>query len=98
MEDNFEKYLANFKKMPLKEKQMLIYDQLKMLAGLTNSFCKEINSDNEIIINNELNDLNKGDYTEDDFAEAIIVLINSIQNSVCDFHLKMSEILDEENA
>ena len=95
MEDNFEQYMADFKKKPLKEKQMLIYEQLKMLAGLTNSFCKEINSDNEIIINKELNDLNKENYTEDDFAEAMIVLINSIQNSVCDFHLKMSKILED---
>jgi len=95
MEDNFEKYMADFKQLPLKEKQMLIYDQLKMLAGLTNSFCKEINADNEIIIDKELSDLTKEDYTEDDFAEAVVVLVNSIQNSICDFHLKMSEIIED---
>ena len=35
------------------------------------------------------------DYTEDDFAEAGIVLVNSIQNSICDFHLKFSDIIED---
>lgn len=97
MNENFEDYLTEFKKLPIKEKQRIAISQLKMLAGLTNNFCKEINAENEIIVNQELNDVNKEGYTEDDFAEAIIVLTNSIQNSICDFHLKMSEIIEKIN-
>lgn len=97
MNENFEDYLTEFKKLPIKEKQSIAISQLKMLAGLTNNFCKEINAENEIIVNQELNDVNKEGYTEDDFAEAIIVLTNSIQNSICDFHLKMSEIIEKIN-
>ena len=30
--------------------------------------------------------------SEDDFAEAVITLVNSIQNSICDFNLKLTDI------
>ena len=61
---------------------------------MTNRMCKEIDAPNEMLINKEVNDLEKEDYIEDDFAEAIIVLLNSIQNSICDFDLKLTEICD----
>ncbi|HIS17802.1 MAG TPA: hypothetical protein IAC02_04240 [Candidatus Coprovivens excrementavium] len=97
MENDFNEYLSNYKKLPLKEKQEIVFEQLKMLASMTHSFCKEINAQNEIIINKELTDLKDKNYTEDDFVEAILVLTNSIQNSICDFHLKMSEIIENMN-
>ena len=91
---NFEEYMVNFKKMSLKEKQDIVIKQLKMLSALTNTMCQELNVKNEIIINKELLDVEKEGYTADDFAEAIIILINSIQNSLCDFDLKLSEIFE----
>jgi hypothetical protein len=36
----------------------------------------------------------KDNYSQDDFAEAVITLVNSIQNSICDFDLKLSEITE----
>ena len=45
----------------------------------------------------EILDLKKDNYTEDDFAEAIIVLINSIQNSICDYSNGISNLLDKIN-
>ena len=93
-QENFEIYMSFFKDQPLKEKRNIVIDQLKILATITNTMCKELNVDNEIILNRELLDLNQEHYTEDDFAEAAIVLINSIQNSLCDFDLKLTRIFE----
>lgn len=93
MED-FEEYLEKYKLLPLKEKQSIVYEQLKILSVVCNNYCKEIGANNEMIINKELSEFSSGNYTEDDFAEAVLVLTNSIQNSISDFHLKMSDIIN----
>ncbi len=92
--EDFEKYMEYFKQLPLKTKQKIAINQLKLLAQMTNKMCEEINVPNQIIMNKELKDINKDNYTEDDYSEALIVLINSIQNSICDFDIKLTEILE----
>ncbi len=94
MQEDFNSYMEFFKSQPLKEKQSIVIEQLKMLAGLTNNMCKELDVNNELLLNKEIVDLNNGDYTEDDFAEALIVYINSIQNSLCDFSNKLSDVAE----
>lgn len=96
MEDkeNFNEYMISFKNRSLKEKQNIIIEQMKRLAGFVDGVCEEIGVSSEMIINRELLDLNKDNYSEDDFAEAIIVLVNSIQNSVCDITNKLVDIVD----
>lgn len=94
MNENFDEYMNFFKEQPLKEKQKIIYEQLQMLTGLTNNMCKELEIPNEPILNKELLDLKNNNYTEDDFAEAIIVLINSVQNSICDYSNGISNLLN----
>ena len=95
-EESFEQYIERYKKMPLTEKQDIAIKQLKMLASLANKMCEEINAKNEILISRELLDVNKEKYTEDDYSEALIVLINSIQNSLCDFNIKLTELLKKQ--
>lgn len=95
MNKDINEYMAFFKEQTLKEKQSIIYEQLQMLTGFTNNLCKELNIINEPILNREILDLKKDNYTEDDFAEAIIVLINSIQNSICDYFNGISDLLDK---
>ena len=94
MQEDFNEYMEFFKSQPLKEKQSIVIEQLKMLMGLTNTMCKELNVDNEILLNKEIADLNKDNYTEDDFAEALIVYINSIQNSLCEYCNKLVSVND----
>lgn len=94
MNEDINEYMTFFKSQTLKEKQSIVYEQLQMLAGFTNDLCKELNIPNELVLNRELLDLKKDDYTEDDFAEAIIVLINSVQNSICDYANGISKLLD----
>ena len=93
--EDFNNYMAFFKEQPLKEKQSIIFEQMKVLAGFANQLCNEIGVDNSLLINRELVDLNSSDYSEDDFAEAIIVLVNSIQDSLCDFSDKLCDVLDK---
>ena len=73
------------KKIPTWEDTMASLDKM----------CEEIGTQNEMIITNDINDVNKDNYSEDDFAEAVITLVNSIQNSICDFSLKLKEINDK---
>ncbi len=95
MNEDINEYMKFFKEQTLKEKQSIIYEQLQILAGFTNKLCKELNISNELILNREVLDLKKDNYTEDDFAEAIIVLINSIQNSICDYSNGITDLLDK---
>ena len=73
MSEDINEYMNFFKNQTLKEKQSIIYEQLQILTGLTNNMCKELNIQNDPILNREILDLKKDNYTEDDFAEAIIV-------------------------
>ena len=88
--EEFSEYMAYFKTLPLKEKQGILIDQLKLLSTLTNQLCHEVGSSNEVLVNRELLDMSHDNYSEDDFAEALIVLVNSVQNSICDFCDKIS--------
>ena len=92
--ENFKEYMEYFKNQPLKEKQSIILDQLKILTSFSNSMCKELDLKNEILVDKEVLDVNKREYTEDDFAEAVVVYINSIQNSICDYVDGITEMLD----
>ena len=90
--NNFDEYISNFKQMSLKEKQEIVIEELKVLSSLSNKMCEEIGASNELLVNKELLDLNKKDYSEDDFAEASIVYIESIIDSLCPFSNALSDI------
>ena len=93
--NEFDNYMNNtFKKKSLKEKQNETLEQLKVLSILSNKMCNDLKIENEILISKELLDINKKNYTEDDYAEAILVYINSIQNSLCDFNDKLADIME----
>ena len=94
--ENFDEYMEYYKKLPLKQKQTIAINQLKMIVNLTNKMCEELNINNEILINKELLNVNKENYTEDDYSEALIVLINSIQNSLCDFNIRLTDIIQKQ--
>lgn len=88
IQKEFDKYMDEFKQLPLKEKQSITLEQLKMLASLVEEMCKVDNVESELLLNRELVDTNSSDYTQDDFVEAVVVYVNSIQNLICDYNLK----------
>jgi len=98
--NDFKDYIENYKKLPLKEKQSIIIEQLELLAGFTNRMCQAYQIEIDFLLNRELLDIKNQNYTEDDFAEAVIVLVNSIQNSLSDYNIGLnkisSKLLDEQ--
>lgn len=90
----FNSYIEEVKSKSLKEKQKIVIDKLTALTVLTNKMCNELEIENNIIYNKELDDLKKEEYTEDDFAEAVLVFINSMQNSLYDFNDHLTEVLE----
>ena len=61
--ENFDEYMIFYKSLSLKEKQQILYDQMKILAGVTNNMCKVVGAKNELLMNKELNDMNHKNYT-----------------------------------
>ena len=91
---SFNEYIKDFKKLELSEKKKILLNQLKMMASVTNDMCKTFGSDNEIIVNQELLNVSKENTSDEEYVEALIVLVNSIQNSISDFNFKISEVLE----
>lgn len=88
IKEDFNEYMESFKKLTLKEKQDIIIEQLKLISSLVGKMCESEDIKSEFLFNKEIIDLNKEEYTEDDFAEALIVYINIIQNTLCDYNIK----------
>ena len=91
--DEFNKYMEEFKKNSLEEKRKISLDQLKIIASLTNTMCNELGVKNDLIITKDVLEAEKN-ISEDDYVEAVVVYTSSIQNSLCDFIDKMSQILE----
>lgn len=86
--EDFNKYMEEFKKKSLEEKQDITISQLKMIVGLVKAMCESNNIESDMLLNRELIDINDKDYSQDDFVESIIVYINSIQNMLCDYNIQ----------
>ena len=94
MDKEFNEYMNFFKEQSKSEKEKIVYDQLYTLAGITNKICTEYGIKNELILSNDLVSVKNGNYTDDEYLNALIVLINSIQNSICDFSDSVSDLVD----
>lgn len=58
---------------------------------------EELGIKNEIIVTKDSLEAEAINTTEDDFIEGIIVYASSIQNSLCDFIDKMTNILEKQS-
>lgn len=94
MNNNYNEYISFFQKQDKKEKQSIIYEQLKMLNEFTKELCDNMNIKNNLIIDNKLIDLNDN-YTENEYLECIVTLINLIQDSLCNYVDNVSELLSD---
>lgn len=81
------------KKNSLIDKRKICIEQLKLIMIMTNVMCQKYVIDNEIIFNREIIDAKEGDSSEDDFVEAVVSYVSSIQNSLCDFNDKLDDLL-----
>ena len=94
MQGEFDKYIEKVKNKPLDEKQRILFKQLTSIASLTNTMCRTIGVESNLLVNDELMNIMKNDYTEDDYITALMALSSSIQDSLCDFDDKISDIIE----
>ena len=92
--EEFNNYMKEFKQNSLDEKKRISLDQLKIVASLANTMCNELGIDNNVIVTKDIVEAKEKNITEDDYVEAVVVYTSSIQNSLCDFVDKITEILE----
>ena len=93
MED-FNKYMEEFKNYSLSDKKKIALEQLKVITSLTNTMCNELGIDNNPIITKDIVEAHENIESEDEFVEGIVVYASSIQNALCDFIDKLTDILE----
>lgn len=92
MNENFNKYIEEFKLLPLNEKQKIVEEQSKQLLGFIEKLKIDLNIKDELIFSKEI--LNT--ITADDFAEAMLVYITMIQESFAKYVDNISNIIYKE--
>ena len=81
----FDKYIEAFKKLPLKEKKEITIKKIQKLLSYVDKLNETINNPNKILYNKEIQDIKKTNSTEDDFIEAVLVYIHSIEESLANY-------------
>ena len=79
MQGEFDRYIEKVKNKTLDEKQKLLFKQLTSIA---------------LLVNDELMNIMKNDYNDDEYITALMALSSSIQESLCDFDEKISDIIE----
>ena len=85
----FEEYLTNFDRQNSLEKRHIIVEQLKIINKFTSSMCTNLNLNPGLISNLRNNNTN-----DEDFYHDLIILINSMQDSLCNFSDKFTDIME----
>ena len=83
--EDFDKYVNCFKNLSLREKQKITIEELKKIIALFEKINIEQNNQTTILFNKEILYLNNEYITEDDYAEAVFVYINSIQELIAEY-------------
>ena len=94
MQEEFDSYLAKVKNKSVEEKQRLLFKQLSSIASLTDTMCRTVGINGKLLINDELLNIMKTDYTQDEYITALMAIASSIQESLCDFDEKISDIVE----
>ena len=94
MQGEFDRYIEKVKNKTLDEKQKLLFKQLTSIASLTNTMCRTVGIDSHLLVNDELMNIMKNDYNDDEYITALMALSSSIQESLCDFDEKISDIIE----
>jgi len=71
-----------YKKLDIKDKKEEIINELKELIGIYDKLCSDLNIEHQTYINKELLDLNNENVSDEDFFEAVFVLILSLKELI----------------
>lgn len=78
----FDAYVESYKKLPLIEKKKIIEKEFKEIIGTFYGLINRYNVNPKVLFNREILDLNKEEFTEDDFAEAVFVYIYTVKELI----------------
>ena len=93
--DNFNEYMEEFKTYSLEKKKKTALEQLKVIASLTNEMCNELGFNNELLITKDILEAHENINSEEKFTEGVVIYASSIQNSLCDFINKFTEVMEK---
>lgn len=76
---DFDDYVYKYTLLNKKDKQDILVNMLKEDLLLIEKLLSDKNIDHKLLYNREISDLNKENYTEEDFLEAVFVYISSFR-------------------
>lgn len=92
LNNSFNQYLEVFKRLSIQEKRQDIIYAINEITASFASLAEDENVNIEYIKSKEINELNNGYETEDDYLEALLVYIENAKNVLGQYLLKtMSE-------
>ena len=92
MQKKFENYMNEFKKQTTTDKQKEIIKSYKELIAVLDVICAVNGIKLEYLKSREINDLDSGLVSEDDFLEGSIVYIENIKNIVSQFMIVKGDV------
>ena len=92
LNESFNNYINEYKKLPTKEKRNELIDSIKEIIVTFDYLAKEENINVHYLKNNEILDLNKDIVSEDDFLEAAIVYVEVAKNIIGEYFQTEREI------
>lgn len=87
----FDAYIEEYKEKDLVNKQKIAISELKELIAIFQKMCSMYNINHELLVNREIIDVNKEDYTQEDFAEAVYVYIQMYKEIMSEFMLSIMQ-------
>ena len=86
----FNNLVEAYKNLSTKEKQEEIIKLFKENVAIWEKLNNDINNNHNLLFNREIIDINKENYTLDDFLEAIFVYLHMLLDSTASFALKIA--------
>lgn len=72
-------FIEDYKEKSLLEKQKILIEELKELINLMQKICSDKRIRYDLLINKEVIDINKENYTQDDYAEALYAYLQAFK-------------------
>lgn len=84
-------YISEYTELPLREKEKRFFSEFVELIAMTKKFCDDYHIETEMLFNRELVDVNKENYSHDDFVEAAYVYLQSFKELYGEFFTRYVE-------
>ncbi len=82
LKECFDDFIEEYKENSLFDKQQLIVQELKEMIAMMQKICADNNISYDLIMNREILDLQKENYTQHDFAEAVYVYLQMLKETI----------------